>query len=441
MTQKVVSGTLASDVADAGTFTVSYPARTAPESGTTDAGAFQGAVNHKLMVNSDLMAWLTKFTLSFGTSSITVTNRSGSTWPAGSTYKLELQEPGKRIYTDTDGTNSVMAAMTRNDAFLINLGAPDAAVTNGYFASQDLTAAGVASTSVTAAAAIAAASLAGVADVPRNVVAAWTGTAILTVTGKDQYGNTIIEKSASGTSFTGVKAFKKVTGISVSANVTSLTVGTGNVIGLPVYLPSRSNVLAEIIDGAVAGDLGRICLPFHINATDLSAGTRQQIPSPITGRVTRIATVVQTALAGSANDIGIVTAEVNGNVITGSSLTTYSTGTGGDGSVGDVAAVDIPTDSANAAVTAGQNISIVPSSTWNSAGALNGFVEVTPTGGSLYRSGTFVTGLTTAGGSTATTADVRGTYTPPFTPDGAKVVQLLVHLPDPGYRGPSQYAG
>jgi len=441
MAQKIVSGTLASAVADAGTFTASYPSRTAPESGTTDAGNFQGAVNHKLMINSDLMSWLTKFAVSFSSTAITVTNRSGATWPAGATFKLELQEPGKRPFTDVDGTGSAMAAMTRNDAFLINLGAPDTADSDGYFASQDLTSAGVASVSTTAAAAIAAAALAGVADVPRNVVAAWTGTAIITVTGKDQYGNTIVEKSGSGTSLTGVKAFKQVTGISVSANVTSLTVGTGNVLGLPVYLPSRSNVLAEIVDGAVAGDLGRVVIPFQITQTDVLAGTEQQLFSPITGRVTRVATVVQTALAATAGEIGVVSLKVAGSAVTGSTLTTYTTAAGGSGSVGDVASVDVPASSANAAVSAGDPIAVVPSSTFASAGALNGIVEVTPTGGSGYRSGTFVTGLTTAGGSTATTADVRGTYTPAFTPDGSIVAQLLVHLPDPGYRGPAQYAG
>src|SRR5690554_6062552 len=32
-------------------------------------------------------------------------------------------------------------------------------------------------------------------DVPRNVVAAWTGTAVLTVTGEDQYGQALVESS------------------------------------------------------------------------------------------------------------------------------------------------------------------------------------------------------------------------------------------------------
>lgn len=70
-------------------------------------------------------------------------------------------------------------------------------------------------------------------DVARNVVAAWTGTSILTVTGTDQYGATMSEKSASGTSFTGKKAFFTITGFSFSATVTAATLGTGVAIGLP----------------------------------------------------------------------------------------------------------------------------------------------------------------------------------------------------------------
>ena len=125
----------------------------------------------------------------------------------------------------------------------IDMGTPDADDPNGIIASQSLTALGVFSVDVTAAAALAAAALAGVADVPRNLVAAWTGTAVLTVTGTDEYDQVMSEASASGTTFTGAKAFKTVTDVSVSADVTLLTVGTGEVFGLPYLLTARSDIL------------------------------------------------------------------------------------------------------------------------------------------------------------------------------------------------------
>jgi|SRR5690606_26480386 len=86
-------------------------------------------------------------------------------------------------------------------------------------------------------------------DVPRNVVAAWSGTAILTVEGFDQYGERVVERSASGTSHTGKKAFKKITRVTTSANITGLTVGSGNVIGLP-HRVDRGQLIAAKMGNA-----------------------------------------------------------------------------------------------------------------------------------------------------------------------------------------------
>src|SRR3546814_14774595 len=55
------------------------------------------------------------------------------------------------------------------------------------------------------------------------------------------------------TAASGKKAFKTVTAIAVSATTTAaVTVGTGDVLGLPVYLPSSGAVLKELQDGASA---------------------------------------------------------------------------------------------------------------------------------------------------------------------------------------------
>lgn len=440
MSHKIVRSQLASAVVNDGTFTVSYPARTAPESGTSNAGDYYQAMQHKLVMNGAVLLYPDDFDLTFGTSSITVTNKSGATWPAEARFVLQLEEPGRRPFTDVAGTQQAMAGMTKSPVMLINLGAPDVADADGYFASQDLTSAGVASVSTTVAAAIAAAALAGRADVPRNVVAAWTGTAVLTVTGKDVYGNTVVESSGSGTSFTGKKAFSQVTGISVSANVTSLTVGTGVVLGLPVFVPGKQHIVAEIADGALVGDREAIQIPFQINQTDFLAPTAARIIAPVSGRITKFSTVVQVALGTTvAETAGTVHLVTTLGAVTGSTLTTYGTAVA-TGAPGSVASAEIPVGSANAVVVEGQSIAVTPSSTFASAGAVNGIVEIMPGGGG-YGSGTFVAGITTAGGSTATTGDVRGTYSPPFTPDGAIVAQLLVSLPDPGYRGVTQYAG
>lgn len=112
---------------------------------------------------------------------------------------------------------------------------------------------------------------AGVAtfDVARNVVAAWTGTAILTVTGTDMYGQTQTEVSASGTSFTGKKAFLTITQISVSANVTGFTAGTGAKLGLPFRFNSGNFFAPTFGDAA---DVGTLVLPDLTNPATSSSG-------------------------------------------------------------------------------------------------------------------------------------------------------------------------
>jgi len=86
-------------------------------------------------------------------------------------------------------------------------------------------------------------------DTPRNVVAAWTGTAVVTVTGTDEYGETVVESSASGTSLTGKKAFKTVTSVSSSASITGATVGTAKVLGLPFRIDAKNQVIVVSEDG------------------------------------------------------------------------------------------------------------------------------------------------------------------------------------------------
>jgi hypothetical protein len=104
---------------------------------------------------------------------------------------------------------------------------------------------------------------AGVAtvDVARNIVAAWTGTAIPTITGTDFYGQTQTESLASGaTSFTGKKAFKTVTSVTFSAAVTGATVGTGVKIGMPFLIAANgmldalTDSLPDVTYTLVAGD-------------------------------------------------------------------------------------------------------------------------------------------------------------------------------------------
>lgn len=290
MSFSIVQGTLAADIATSGTLAVTYP------TGTTRSDFLRGT-GHVLFIGDTKLVSPTSFTVSLGATQATITYSGTSTLLAGSRFIFQLDKGGPDTYRDTPEARSAPARVSTMYNRLLNLGNPAAGSSTAICASQSVSS-GVAAVLTLA-----------TLDVPRNVVAAWTGTAVLTVTGTDENGAVIVESSASGTSLTGAKAFKTITSVVPSASITSATVGTGNVLGLPLWLANSANVLKEFQDGAA------------------------------------------------------------------------------------------------------------------------------PT------AGTIVAGLSVGTKSTATTADVRGTYTPNATPDGSKVFQLLVSVADPNFTGNPQYAG
>ena len=258
-----ISTVLTADVANAGTFTVGYLTN-------RDPGFYTGGWDHKVVSNTygEIGVVNGKASFSFGASTVTITNNSGVTLKAGTKVTVQLDRIGPNSM-DTPGIP--LAALPRVAAVglrIINLGAPDAAVSNGVMTLGALNT-GVAGT-------INGSLLSGsvaVFDVPRNVVAAWMNAAVLTVTGTDEYGNVVVESSASGTSMAGKKAFKTVTGFSVSANVTGWTVGTGDVLGLPIFLPGTGHVLREMQDGA-APIAGTIVAGVTTKATAMTGDVR-----------------------------------------------------------------------------------------------------------------------------------------------------------------------
>jgi hypothetical protein len=308
-----IRGTLSADVADAGTFTVSYPNALAPEiAAPTDEGDFYAVQGHQIVIAGNQALDHPRYLdITLGTASVTVTNKSGATWLAGSSFILHLELPGKAVYASRlDGQPIVrMARMSRGDTMWINLGAPDALVTNGVMAAQNRTNAGA----LLVNGSIAVSGLVTL-DRPRNLIAKSGGadTAVITCTGKDEYGVTMKETiTLNGTTaVSGKKAFKQVSALDASAAIANTAfIGTGDVLGLPVHVPAAGFIIKELENGTVA------------------------------------------------------------------------------------------------------------------------------------TAGTFAAGWTTAGAHTATGADIRGTIDPNSACDADKVFQILVALPDAGYRGVAQYAG
>lgn len=230
----IVETTLGSSVADGGTTTVNYPSG-------TNKGTFNGGFANEVSVNGARYRVPNGVLMTFGSSNVTITNNTGAAWPAGAFMRVGLDIPGNTNVVSESGVNPLRCCTA--DTIMVNLGTPIASAAAGICASQSVAAGANAliNGSLASGGAVA-------IDVPRNVVAAWTGTAVVTVRGFDEYGQPMIESSASGTSFTGKKAFKRVTRVSFSAAVTLATVGTGDTLGLPIMVPSISFVRQFILD-------------------------------------------------------------------------------------------------------------------------------------------------------------------------------------------------
>lgn len=234
MSYKIVQFVLAGGVANAGTVNVPYPV-------DCDAGAFKGAFGHRMNVDGgSLLNAPADFTLTFNQANITVTNLSGVAWAAGQKLYIEAQTVGADALAGVKRT--ILAALA-----YVNLGAPIALSAAGIAAAQTPAGAG---NLVLAATAL---------DVPRNITETGVAGTIahnLTVTGKDEYGNTLIETitgAVGATIVAGKKAFKSITSIAVSGGTTgTVSVGWGNVLGLPFFLQDGDFLLKEMQDDAPA---------------------------------------------------------------------------------------------------------------------------------------------------------------------------------------------
>lgn len=238
MSLKTIQGVLATAVADGGTVAVSYP------TGYT-RGNFIPGVDHRMVVNQVELKSPNKITLSFGASAVTVTNKTGATWPAGSPYVLQLESPAENGQLAKDGQTR-LRNVTPIPVRYLDLGSPVA----------------TSATALRAAAVLGASAalvlLSYALDVPRNLIITSAGDATgvtFVVAGKDAYGNAMSETitGANAGVAAGKKAFSTITSITNSGALASnISIGYGNVLGLPAFLPNAVHILKELQDGAAA---------------------------------------------------------------------------------------------------------------------------------------------------------------------------------------------
>lgn len=245
MSNVVTEFVLATALATSGTVTVGYPSG-------YQRGHFIGSIGHKLVAGGNLYSAPNDFELTFNAnaSSITLTWRAASTLAASTNMKLELQTPGRSLLGPYRWPVQGETSLIKTEVVTIDLGSPNAIVTNGVAQSQS--ASGAHTLTLNGSLVVG-----GVAvlDAPRNVIIDSGGadTAVLTINGTDLYGNAMRESlTLNGTTaVSGLKAFKTVTSITSSATITNgAFVGTGDVLGLPVYLPGAGYIVRELENGA-----------------------------------------------------------------------------------------------------------------------------------------------------------------------------------------------
>lgn len=414
-----VSFTLASALAASGTVTVGYPSNRSQGNYDWSPG------RHVLIAGGNKYVAPDNFTLTFNAnaSDITLTWGSGmATLPASTACRLMLDRAGPDDIAPTPEPNPVPLGVrpVLANTYLIDLGSPDVADADGICASQSVS---------SGAAALLNGAVGATLDVPRNVVGSWTTTAVITITGKDALGNTVVETSASGTSHTGKKAFKEITSIVPSASITSATFGTGDVLGLPVAVEKVGQILAEFKNGVrMAAVGGKVYLSGQALEAAVDAGTGLNFVCPVAGRIAKMWSIAQTGITTG----GAITLEVNTVAVNGLSVTVADSSAEGD------VDSDTPTaEHATAVVAAGDRLEVQFAAGFNAASDLLIVIEIDATYDTV---GTFVpavTGTAPAG----TTGDVFGTYDPADACDGDDGYMLLVTLPNPKGRGPDQYDG
>lgn len=268
---KLVEHTIVTAVNNGGTFAIAYP-------DGTDSGFFENAKNHRIVTEqNDVYYFPADFTLTFGTSGITVNWGNARQLAAGTKLYVELDKVG------ANGRNAVATVdyerAPEASLRVIELGAPDAADTDNIIKAATSTELPNAETVTYTPDTNGTSPTDGVGpvvtingvkywamDVPRNVSLAVTHASSIVamtadITGLDEFGVEMVEQLSitdTGTTKTanGKKAFKYIRSVAFTsagnAEANTANLGFGDVLGLPAFLPDTGYVLKELEDGAAA---------------------------------------------------------------------------------------------------------------------------------------------------------------------------------------------
>lgn len=238
MSLVTVQGVLGADQpTSTGNVAVNYPPG-------TSRGDFLMGVNNSIVIGQSIYKAPGRCTFTFNAATISINNKSGVTWPKDAPYIVQADMPGGAAGVSDSGA-PMPRVIPWHDRYL-DLGSPVALSAVGLRAAAAVAAAGslvLLQTSL---------------DVPRNITIASSGVdtaRVFTITSKDEYGRTVVETitGVNAATVAGKKAHKSAITVSVDAACAgNISIGWGNVLGLPIFLNSAVFVSKELQDAAVA---------------------------------------------------------------------------------------------------------------------------------------------------------------------------------------------
>lgn len=265
--------------------------------------------------------------------------------------------------------------------------------------------------------------------IARNVVITSNGndsSGTYTVAGYDLYNFPMTEAITGGNSAaaSGKKAFKYIASVTPSGTVnsTGVTVGTGDVFGLPVRADRQTQVLIEYGNPPVIQSINSTAsaqgATVPVTLSQINTTTQFNIGMAFDGSVTSVQfrDNIPSTSTGSASlqlQINGTTAGVTGGKITlsGSALTTSN-------NIATATAI-----TAGNTFTAGQSIGVIGQNVTTAFTAGSGWIEFTMLNADTGGNSTFTAAVTSA--ATTTSGDVRGTWQPAMASDGT--IRLAVY--------------
>lgn len=265
-----ITGQLSTNVAPAGTLSVTIPA-------PFDWGRFVDGIGHVLEMNGSTLQSPKDFSVAVGASNVivTITNKTLSTWAIGQNYILQLNAPGNAlslVYSKNSTTqnppqlnraaNVDASVSTKRIDPIIGIaliGAPATKSTTAILnVSTAFESAYIGVNAVTTPITVPGGCAGRALQVTSSSASDTSQT--ITVTGTDFLGNVMSQAFAlNGTAvISGTKAFATVTAITCSVAVTvgTISVGTLDVFGLPCVLMNAGYVIKDLTDAAISGTAG-----------------------------------------------------------------------------------------------------------------------------------------------------------------------------------------